>query len=225
MRWVTFSLGLMASLVFACGSEEEPNFRADGTPTATPAIAPTATPTPGAGDHWHLMLGSHHLGGGEIMVHLEREPGVVLLTDRECVGGSGEDCVGGAVLYQGQFPAFASVDEDHAEDHLNPLLPGTPVEMEIVALSAGVRVQIGDRVLDQAGMRGLIGIVPFHTHGSWQLVLPYDVDPSQETFTITVRFLAPNSPYEQSMPHRLSLLVHTAYRGSDETHRSKSQVE
>lgn len=200
---------LIAGCFLGCGDDGDEFHQSHATPTATvrPAATPTPTPTPGTGAHEHFVIGSHHLGGGEITVHLELASNVIELTERQCLGGSGESCAGGAIVYSSPFPAFASANEADAEEHLQPLLPGTEVELELVASSPGAQVQIGDTVLNEPGHRTMLGTVPFHTHGSWQLVLPHDADPSTTEHYVTLRFVARGSAYEPSAAYTVRLQV------------------
>ncbi len=211
--------GVLMVFALACGSDDEERVhQPQQTPTIarTPVPTPSPTPTPAAETHWHLLIGSHHAGGGEITVHQESNTNVALLTERQCIGGAAEACVGGVILYTGSFPAFESVNEEHADEHLQPLPPGTSVEIEIVSLSPGVRLQIEDKILSQAGARALLGVVPFHAHVQWQLVLAHDVDPEHGQYVVTLRFLVPGSGYEPSAPYTLLLQVGTMHNGHHE---------
>ncbi len=205
--WLVF----VTCFAWGCGDDGDgnstPRPRITVTPTATSTAQPTPSPTPQAMHHDHILLGSHHAGGGELMAHFDFARGFAELTDQQCIGGQGEACAGGTIIYSGSSPAFETVGEEDAEEHLQPLLPGTRVRLEIVAVDAGVQVQFGGVVLDRAGQSVVLGEAPFHEHGTWQLVLSAGVDPTHGSYAVTFRFVAEGSTYEPSSPYRLRLAV------------------
>jgi len=205
--WLVF----VAYFAWGCGDDGGGNSlsrpQITATPTATLTAQPTPSPTPQAAHHDHILLGSHHAGGGELMAHFDFAQGFAELTDQQCIGGQGDACAGGTIVYSGTSPAFETVGEEDAEEHLQPLLPGTRVWLEIVAIDAGVQVQFGGVVLDRAGQSVVLGEAPFHDHGTWQLVLSASVDPTHGSYVVTFRFVAEGSTYEPSSPYTLRLAV------------------
>ncbi|MCX8071608.1 MAG: hypothetical protein N3C12_04035 [Candidatus Binatia bacterium] len=199
------------SLLFAvgCGDDREngPLSNPTASPTPTEHRLPSPTPTPRQAAHAHILIGSHHGGGGEIMAHFDFDQGAAELTEEQCLGGVGDSCEGGLIVYSGTSPAFETVGADEAEEHLQPLLPGTEVEIEIVEIDEGVRIQVEGTELSMAGSRALLGVAPFHTHVSWQLILPGGVDPATATPKVRLRLVAAGSVYDPSATYTLRLKV------------------
>ncbi|GIW43096.1 MAG: hypothetical protein KatS3mg077_0378 [Candidatus Binatia bacterium] len=211
MRTKAFVVVLVASVLLACGDDGDREEHDPPNPSASPIATrtPTATPTPTVrpAGHDHIVIGSHHAGGGELVAHFDFKGSAAELHEKQCVGGSGDTCAGGLIVYSGTSPAFESVAGDAAEEHLQPLLQGTAVEIEIVDISPNVQVQFDSAILDRAGARTTLGVAPFHVHGSWQLVLPFDADPGSVSAFVSFRFLPVGRTYEPSMPYTLELRV------------------
>jgi len=206
-RSVSLALMAMACVwVVGCGDDSDaPSMAVTATPRAThsPTPSPTVQPAP----HEHMEIGSHHAGGGELMVHYDFANSMAPLSLSACVGGAEPDCQGGTRVYAGSSPAFATVDADAAGDHLEPLPDGTEVIFELIAIDDGLQIQLEGSTLSQAGQEILLGAAPFHVHAEWQLLAPSGIDVMGRTFAISFRLRSSNPAFEPSATYTLLLQV------------------
>jgi hypothetical protein len=180
----------------ACGDDGEP--------------VGTANPPPGGGGHEHIYIGSTEPGGGALLGDFDFEHKVATASFTECLGGSGDQCVGGVAIYTATAPAFALITPSREEPGKHVLADDTPISLELTAIDSAVRVRVAERFMSQPGESDLIGITPFHSHGEFQVAVPgpsehhhaRDHDGEEENehhvsfrFTSSAPALAPSESY------------------------------
>ncbi len=77
----------------------------------------------------------------------------------------------GECLFSTTDPGITAPEEDRGDGE-RALEPGTVVWMEMVAMDAGLAVNVNGVRLTAAGAAARLGVAPFHVHPSWQAVLP-----------------------------------------------------
>lgn len=132
---------------------------------------PAATPTPDEGNDLHAVhVGSTEDGAGALTYDPPFD-GEVSVLFAECLGGEGDECTGGTILYRNDAPGFNDGVEAGRAPY--PLADGTSIGLEIIALSANVSVRVGDVTLDTPGDAVTLGETPdFHNHPEWQVITP-----------------------------------------------------
>lgn len=83
--------------------------------TTAPAYGPSAAFTaafvlvdegPDEPEETEIILGSTRMGGGDLTAQYDFDEPIPLYFD-QCIGGSGDDCAGGVVIYSSPNPGFA----------------------------------------------------------------------------------------------------------------------
>lgn len=197
-------LWLPLMLVAGCGDGSDGNRTAPSSPTRVPTASPT--PSPVAGGHDHLLIGSHHAGGGMLMVHGIPADGAFPLSLSECLGGTGADCEGGTAVFSGSSPAFETVASDEAEEHLQPLADGTEIFLELIEADPDLLVKV-EGVELRAGEEVPLGVSPFHAHAEWLAFVSGGVPHDILERRVTLRLIAPGSSYEMSAPFTLVFTI------------------
>ncbi len=120
--------------------------------------------------HEHMDIWSTADGSGQLVTNYDfpnkRPPlffSTVCVTPQQC-------------LYTTINPAFRTAvpADDVPDDGLYPLQDGTAVTVELVAIAAGLSLNVSGKI-DMAGQSAKLGSSPFHVHPSWQLVVPQGV--------------------------------------------------
>ena len=62
-------------------------------------------------EHVEVKLGSDAAGGGKLTAEFDFDRAIALFFD-ECLGGSGDDCEGGTLLYSAANPGFSALESD-----------------------------------------------------------------------------------------------------------------
>ena len=169
--YYTAVVGLVGCMLLigaaGCGDDDDDG---NAVPTATSAPEPTATPDEGHDLH-AVNVGSTEDGGG-VLAYEPQFDGDVSLPFNACLGGEGDECEGGMVLYSSDAPGF----NDNLEEgtSLFPLADGTEIGLEIIAISEGVSMQLGETTLDTPGQSIVLGppTPEFHGHPEWQVFVP-----------------------------------------------------
>ena len=156
----------LAAVAAGCGDDDPPPVN---NPTATiPAATPTPTPSDPA--HTENLFGSTEPGGGALTLDAAAE---VDVSFSSCIGGTGDGCVGGTVLYTATDPGFEEAEEDEPDEPLYTLVDGVTVRLEITATDPGVSLKLDAQILNAAGQSAVLGTTPgVHRDLEWQLALP-----------------------------------------------------
>lgn len=117
--------------------------------------------------HTLLRIGSTALAGGKLA---PSEVPVAFVEAAACLGGSGDDCDGGVVLYSGSSPGFNDLDADDPVQPLYVLPEGIDVFVEITAIDPGASLLISGELLDEAGEMAFVNESGhLHNHPAWQM--------------------------------------------------------
>lgn len=161
-----------------------PEDQATATPAETPVEEPTATatetpveePTPTPTHEHHgpphslMRVGSTEPGGGALGVD---DVPVAFVVESACIGGTGEHCEGGFVVYTGTSPGFDALEADDPGLPLYVLPDGVEVYMHITAIDEEASVLVSGALLDEVSETAVVNTTPhLHNHPTWQLVLP-----------------------------------------------------
>jgi uncharacterized repeat protein (TIGR04052 family) len=133
-------------------------------------------------DHVEVAIASNSEGGGQLLGRLNFDSErLIALFFNECLGGTGDDCEGGTVLYSAANPGLSPLEMDDAAESLYTLVDGVPVTLEITAISEGLSLRIEDVTLDSPGDSVLLGEAPeFHIDALTQLIAPGGGLPTDE---------------------------------------------
>jgi len=134
------------------------------------APTPTAPPDHHGPPHTLLRVGSSAPGSGALAVE---EVPIAFVEESACLGGSGDHCDGGTVVYEGSSPGFNDLDADDPSQPIFILPTGAEVSIEITAIEAGAALLISGVLLDEVGEIAVVNTSPdLHNHPSWQRVAP-----------------------------------------------------
>ena len=123
-------------------------------------------------EHEEFLLASTESGGGELTGEFDfsRPLGLFFTT---CVGGTGDECDGGTVLYSAVTPGIEPLEEEDPDRSLFFLRDGTQVTLELTAIDEGLSLHFDETVLDQPGETVTLDALPdLHADVDSQLVLP-----------------------------------------------------
>jgi hypothetical protein len=152
-------------------------------------------------EHAEIHVASTEQGGGRLAAELEFD-GPIALFFNECIGGEGDHCEGGTILYTAGGPGLSPVEEDDPDASRFTLEDGTPVRLELVALdeaatAAMLGLQLDDQRADAPGETIDLGEVDFHADISTQVVLPGGEHQGEE-FRATFRLTTESEQYQAS---------------------------
>ena len=157
--------GLLLTGMFACG----------------PGGAPDGW---GAEDgHGDILIASTAPNGGRVAVEFDFSEEVVLGAP-QCIGGDGDECDGGIVLFGSESPGFDALFEDEPGEGLYALPEGIDVSLELVDHSPEASFFINGTLLDTAGASVVLGKSRegLHVHGEFQLAFPAGTETDGEYF-------------------------------------------
>jgi hypothetical protein len=138
--------------------------------------------------------------------HAADEP--IEVSFSSCIGGSGEDCAGGFVVYSSEDPGFGPVEEAEPDEGVFPLEESTEVSIEITAIDDGASIFMSNTTLDAIGETAVIGVAVegLHVHGEWRIVLPGGTEPAAEYF-IGFKLTTPSAVYAESDTFGVTLAI------------------
>jgi hypothetical protein len=146
-------------------------------------VMPTPTPDEHHGPPHSIMeVGSTQVGGGMLTVN---EVPTAFVVESACLGGTGDECTGGTVVYTGDSPGFNDVREEEPELPLYALPDGTEVSVEIITVDTDASLLISGALLDEAGETAVVNTSPeLHNHPTWQIVAPGGTHPEDKSIAI-----------------------------------------
>lgn len=158
--------------------------------------------------HSDISIGASDEGGGALVVDYHDADEPIGVSFSSCIGGSGETCEGGVVLYSSEAPGFGPVEEAEPDEGVFPLEEGTEVSIEITAIDDGASFFISEATLDEVGESAVIGIAleGLHVHGEWRLALPGGEEPLA-AYTIEFVLTTTSAAYESSEAFTVTLTV------------------
>ncbi len=160
--------GLLAIAAQGCGDDNDDSNPATATPTPTASPTPTEEHGP---PHSIMRVGSTEAGAGKLAINVDPAP-TAFVVSTACLGGTGEDCVGGTVVYSGTSPGFNDVRQTDAMPPFR-LPDGIDVRIEITALDPDTSLGISGATLDAVGESALVNVSgELHNHPVWQVVAP-----------------------------------------------------
>ena len=155
------------------------------TETTTEAIDATATTTPTEvphPPHSLMRVGSTQTGSGALTV--DTVP-VAYVAASACLGGTGEQCDGGTVVYTGSSPGFNDVVADDPSQPIYKLPDGVQVSIELTAIEPDASVAVSGTVLDTVGETAVVNTTPtLHNHPTWQIVAPGGTLPTDKHLAV-----------------------------------------
>lgn len=163
---------------------------------------------PGFGeDHGDIVIAATGIGTGQIAIEYDASEAIEVFFNT-CIGGTGDDCEGGFVLYSSEEPGFDALLENDTEHGLFPLAAGTPVSIELTSNDSGTSFFMNGTSLSSPGDSVVLGVAleGLHAHGEWQLTLPGGMPPTGEYF-IGFRLTTSSQQYAQSVPFGITLTV------------------
>jgi hypothetical protein len=128
-----------------------------------------------------MRVGSNQASGGKLTVN---EVPTAFVVASACLGGSGDECTGGTVVYTGDSPGFNDLREDDPSLPIYRLPDGVEVSIELTAVEPDASVLVSGVMLDSVGETAIVNTTPeLHNHPGWQSVaaggtLPPDRDVS-----------------------------------------------
>lgn len=153
------------------------------TPTAIESIV-VETPTPTATEGQHgpphsiMLVGSTAAESGALTVN---EVTIAYVVESACVGGSGDHCEGGFVVYTGTSPGFDDLEADDPNQPIYMLPEGVEISIEITALDADANVLVSGVLLDEVGKTAVVNSTGhLHNHPTWQIVAPGGEEPADK---------------------------------------------
>ncbi len=179
--------------------------------TEVPTAVATATPDEHGTEHRELRIGAVEDGGGVLDAEFDYDRAIPLFFDT-CLGGSGDDCLGGVRLYSAVNPGFVALGHDHGdasvsghghggehEDSLFPLTDGTAVSLEVIAIDEGLSMRIEGATLDAPGQVVDLGEAP-HFHSDSESFLSLTDDQEESDFHFSFRLTSDAPEYLPSDP-------------------------
>ena len=107
------------------------------------------------------------------------------VTASACLGGTGDSCAGGAVVYTGTSPGFNDLTQDDPNQPIYKLPDGVEMSLELIGIDADASMTISGVVLDSAGQTAVINTTPtLHNHPTWQLVAPGGTIPGDKHISL-----------------------------------------
>ena len=151
-----------------CGDDDEDGSNGAATPTASPSPTPTEEPGP---PHSIMRVGSTEVGSGKLAVNVDPIP-TSFVVPTACLGGTGDDCTGGIVVYSGTSPGFNDLRDTDAMPPFR-LPDGIEVRIELTAVDADASLGISGVTIDAPGESALVNTTgELHNHPMWQMVAP-----------------------------------------------------
>lgn len=212
--------GLFLALAFgaaACSDDDSPPPAATATatalpthtqqPTATQTSVPTATSTPEptatATVHQHdeIVFASTEEDGGALATEYDAEH--EHLDFDTCLGGEGDECIGGIAVFSGDSPGFERLDESMPDESLYALVDGTTVSLEIVTIDEGFSLRKDGATADAPGETLVLGTVPEldHTHVEYVVAVAGGTEGWEKHVTFILK--ATGEAYAPSAPRTL----------------------
>ena len=173
----TCAVALISAALCAIGCGEDDNSTAappaaTATSTRTPsasAATPTATPLPSAAGVENLF-GSTAPGGGALTI---QPLAVIPAYFSTCLGGSGDNCAGGSIVYIGSDPGFKEADAMEATATLFALPDGVEMSLQVIAIDPALSLKFDNGTLTAAGQSLELGTTPgIHADLEWQIFEP-----------------------------------------------------
>lgn len=171
-----------------------------GQPTSGQTFFSLEAHSGGPSDHKEIAIAAAAEAPGSALVLYPRfETGEAIpLPLAECLGGSGDHCEGGTLLYSSVNPGLSAIDASAPEESLYTLADGTTLRLEITAIAAGLSMRLGGTVLDGAGDSVELGATPdFHADIETQLAV---AGGSEVAATYGVSFKVSGTGYADSEP-------------------------
>lgn len=190
-------MALLALALAATGCDDDDgrkktNPLSTSTPTAT--TTPTVTPTPEdhGPPHSIMRIGSTVEDSGVLTV--DAVP-IAFMLPSACLGGGGDDCIGGTVVYAETSPGFNELETDDPNLPIYILPDGIEVSVEITAVDADAGVLLSGVLLDEVGETAVVNTTPhLHNHPTWQMVASGGEHPAdrQISFRLVADGFAPS---------------------------------
>lgn len=163
-------------------------------------------PPPGYGeeDHFDILIGSTEDGSGQLVLDFPDNSEVPLVFS-QCIGGDGEDCLGGIALYGAEDPGFQGLTIAEPDEPLYPLPDGTLLQLTLVSRDEGASLFVEGESLDQPGDSVAVPSPPeLHFHGAWQVAVPGGT-PVGSGFKIVLQLIATTPGFSHSQELTLVL--------------------
>lgn len=161
----------------------------------------------GHDEHSEIHVSSDAPGGGALQTTFDFADEVAEVTESACLGGTGDHCEGGTVVYSGTIPGFAALEADDGDAGAYRLNSGTPIQLEVIAADAAASFHFEDGLV-APGSSVHIGDAPeLHGHGQWQIALPGGEDHVGSEASISFRFTTTAGEYSASPEYTIRLVV------------------
>lgn len=215
---------------------------ASATPEPTVAATPTATHEHTGPEHLEVGIGSTEDGGGELAAEFDFDQVIPVFFDT-CLGGGGDECSGGIRLFSTVNPGFSPIGHDHDEhehgaasnghaehdddnghghgEELFPLLDGTAVSLEVIAIDAGLSMRIEGTTLNSPGQAVVLGEAP-HFHSDAETFISLGDGEEEGDFHMSFRLTTDAPEYQPSHEHTLRF---TTDGGDDHDHDDDDEHE
>lgn len=186
----------------ACSDDDAPPPAATATSTSTPqptsTATPTETPTPPPHEHDEIVFGSDEPDFGSLVMEFDGDH--QHLDFDTCLGGEGDECIGGIAVYSSDSPGYEHTEVDIPTESLFKLEDGTTVTLVIVAIDEGLSLNKDGDVADAPGDALVLGTIPEleHTHVEYVATVPGGTVGWEKN--VTVKLVAPDSDYTESLP-------------------------
>lgn len=169
-------------------------------PTATSTPEPTATAT--VHQHDEVVFGSSANGGGALVTEYDADH--EHLDFDTCLGGEGDQCIGGVAIFSGDSPGFERLDESLPDESFYVLVDGTTVSLQIISIDDGLSLRKDGATADAPGETLLLGTIPEldHTHVEYVVTVPGGTVDWQKQVTIILT--AAGDTYTASEPRTLT---------------------
>lgn len=180
----------------------QPTSTQTSAPTATSTPEPTATATATVHQHDEVVFGSSADGGGALVTEYDADH--EHLDFDACLGGEGDECIGGVAIFSGDSPGFERLDTSLPDQSFYALADGTTVSLQVVSIDEGLSLRKDGSTADAPGETLLLGTVPEldHTHVEYVVAVAGGTEgwEKQVSFILT----ATGQAYTPSDPRTLS---------------------
>jgi hypothetical protein len=184
----------------------------ESTPTPTATATATATEGHHGPPHSIMRVGSTEDGSGTLTVD---EVPIAYVAESACVGGTGENCDGGTVLYTGTSPGFNDLEEADPNQPIYVLPEGIDISVELTAVAEGTSVQVSGVLLDEVGEMAVVNMTGhLHNHPTWQIAAPGGEHPADRE----ISFVLHADGFDSSEPITVTLSLFEGEEGGEHGH-------
>jgi hypothetical protein len=163
--------------------------------------------------HTDMVIASTAAGGGALTIDFDFSEEIALGTP-QCIGGDGDTCVGGILLYTSESPGFDALLEDEPDEGVYALVEGVDIRMVLTDRSPEASFFVDGVTLDTIGESVVLGesLDGLHVHGAFQVAVPGGTE--QRDFFLAFELATDSPAYSGSQ--EFVLILHAGDHAEDE---------